>query len=111
VCCIQICTKLSEPIGTDSRIRYIKFGVNIKEYEYCYKFEIKYCDKIVLTDPFNYIVVEVHDLLHPDSDVLRRARNCHRGRITKANKNLKISPRKLPHARIARSHMLSIWKI
>jgi hypothetical protein len=25
-----------------------KFGGNIKEYEYCYKFEIKYCGKIVL---------------------------------------------------------------
>jgi hypothetical protein len=72
-CCIQICTKLSEPIGTDSRIRYIKFGGNIKEYEYCYKFEIKYYGKIVSTDPFNYTVVVVHDLVRQDS-VLRRAR-------------------------------------
>ena len=54
VCCIQICTKLSEPIGTDLRIIYIKFGGNIEKYEYCYKFEIKYCGTIVLTDPFNY---------------------------------------------------------
>ena len=38
-----MCTKLSEPIGADSMIRYIKFGGNIKEYEYCYRFEIKYC--------------------------------------------------------------------
>jgi hypothetical protein len=68
-----MCTKLSEPIGTDSRIRYIKFGINIKKYEYCYKFEIKYCGKIILTDPFNYLVVKVHDLLRQDS-VLRRAR-------------------------------------
>ena len=48
-----MCTKLSEHIGTDSRIKYIKFGVNIKKYEYCYKFEIKYCGKTVLTDSFN----------------------------------------------------------
>ena len=68
-----MCTKLSEPIGADSMIRYIKFGGNIKEYEYCYRFEIKYCGKIVLTDPFNYAVVVVHDLLRQDS-VLRRAR-------------------------------------
>jgi hypothetical protein len=33
----------------------LKFGGNIlKEYEYFYKFEIKYYGKIVLTDPFNY---------------------------------------------------------
>ena len=73
VCCIQICTKLIEPIGTNSRIRYIKFGVNIKKYKYWYKFEIKYCGKTVLTDPFNYIIVEAHDLVRQDS-VLRRAR-------------------------------------
>jgi hypothetical protein len=73
VCCIQICTKLSEPIGTDLRIRYIKFGGNIKKYEYCYKFEIKYCGTIVLTDPFNYTVVVVHDLPRQHS-VIRRAR-------------------------------------
>ena len=65
--------KLIEPIGTDSRIRYIKFGGNIKEYEYFYKFEIKYYGKIVLTDPFNHTVVVVHDLPRQDS-VLRRAR-------------------------------------
>ena len=34
-------------------------------YEYFYKFEIKYCGKIVLTDPFNYTVVVVHDLHVP----------------------------------------------
>ena len=62
MCCIQICTKLSERTGTNSRIRYIKFGGNIKEYEYYYKFEIKYYGKIVLIDPFNYTVVVVHDL-------------------------------------------------
>jgi hypothetical protein len=45
-----MCTKLIEPIGTDSRIRYIKFGVNVIEYKYCYKFEIKFCGEIVLTD-------------------------------------------------------------
>ena len=54
------------------RIRYIKFEGNIKEYEYFYKFEIKYYGKIVLTDPFNYTVVVVHDLARQDS-VLRRA--------------------------------------
>ena len=48
-----MCTKLSEHIGTDSRIKYIKFGVNIENYEYCCKFEIKYCGKTVLTDSFN----------------------------------------------------------
>jgi hypothetical protein len=69
-----MCTKLSEPIRTDSRIRYIKFGGNINEYEYCFKFEIKYCGKIVLTHSFNYTNVVVHDLPRRDS-VLRRARN------------------------------------
>ena len=59
VCCIQTCTKLSEPIGTDSRIRYIKFGVKRTH--------------IYITDPFNYIVVEAHDLVRQDSG-FRRAR-------------------------------------
>ena len=77
VCCIQICTKLIEPIGTDSRIRYIKFGGNIKEYEYFNKFEIKYCGKIVPTDPFNYTVVVVHDLPRRFRS-RRRARLCSR---------------------------------
>ena len=54
-------------------IRYIKFGGNIKEYEYFHKFEIKYYGKIVSTDPFNYTVVVVHDLPRQDY-VLRRAR-------------------------------------
>ena len=54
-----MCTKLSEPIGTDSRRRYIKFGGNIKEYEYCNKFEIKYCGKIVLTDPFTAVITQL----------------------------------------------------
>ena len=58
------------------RIIYIKFGGNIEKYEYCYKFEIKYCDTIVLTYPFNYTVVVVHDLPRQDS-VLRRARMIH----------------------------------
>jgi hypothetical protein len=44
------------------RIRYIKFVGNIKKWQYCYKFEIKYRGKIVPTDPFNYTVVVVHDL-------------------------------------------------
>ena len=63
VCCIQTCTKSSEHIGTNSRIRYIKFRVNTKEYEHFCKFEIKYCGKTVLTDPFNYIVVAARDLM------------------------------------------------
>ena len=79
-----MCTKLSEPIGTDSRKRYIKFGGNIKKYEYCNKFEIKYCGKIVLTDPFNYTVVVVHDLPRQDS-VLRWARESRK--TSSKNKN------------------------
>ena len=54
-----MCTKLSEPIGTDLSRRYIKFGGNIKEYEYCNKFEIKYCGKIVLTDPFTAVITQL----------------------------------------------------
>jgi hypothetical protein len=52
---------------------------SLQEYEYCYKFEIKYCGKIVLTDPFNYTVVVVHDLARHDS-VRRRARESRRNR-------------------------------
>ena len=71
-----MCTKLSDSIGTYSRRRYIRFGGNIKKYKYSNKFEIKYCDKIVLTDPFHYTIVVVHDLPLQDS-VLRRARMYH----------------------------------
>jgi hypothetical protein len=39
----------------------------IKDQKYCYKFEIKYCDEIVSTDPFNYTIVVVHDLVRQDS--------------------------------------------
>ena len=68
MCCIQICTKLSERTGTNSRIRYIKFGGDIKEYEYFFINLIKYYGKIVLTDPFKYTVVVVHDLLKYRAD-------------------------------------------
>ena len=73
-----MCTKLSEHIGTNSRIKYIKFGVNIEKYEYCYKFEIKYCGKTVLTAPFNYIVVEACDLAHQKSGFRRTRIEMHK---------------------------------